>query len=314
MDVIQLTRTALTLTKTETDMKFEDDLRVAIIQTTLNYKLAWKKGIHMSLIEEERAIREIQQHVSALLHDDNRKPDIVILPELSVPTGFLWRLRRMSIEMNAIVVAGMDYQCLPKKSRQVVNRAVVVIPNGWGRLKKSSHATIRYVGKTYGAKTELALLKKAHFTFRQFPEVWVFDAKRFGKFAIAICYDFLDLERVTLYKLKIQHLFVLAYNPDIVSFDHAAEALSRMVYCNVVVCNTGHFGRSAVLSPFYDPNKRLIYRHCGNGLSTSQIVKLPVRELVLAQTGDGTPKLFKSLPPGSVPLKISLSEKEEAIH
>jgi hypothetical protein len=87
-----------------------------------------------------------------------------------------------------------------------------------------------------------------------------------------------------------------------------------MVYCNVVVCNTGHFGGSAVLSPFYDPNKRLIYRHCGNGLSTSQIVKLPVRELVLAQTGDGTPKLFKSLPPGSVPLKISLSEKEEAIH
>jgi predicted amidohydrolase len=294
-------------------MKMEDVVRVAVVQTTVDASLAWKSGLNMTLIEEERAIREIQQHMAALLHDDNRKPDIVIFPEVSVPLGFLWRLRKMAIEMNAIVIAGMDYQRLPKSSKRVVNRAAVIVPNGWGRLKKSSHSTLRFVGKTYGATNEKKELKKAGYEFRQYPEVWVFDAGRYGKFAITICYDFLDLERVTMYRQKIQHLFVIAYNRDIVSFDHAAEALSRMVYCNVVVCNTGHFGGSAAVSPYYDPNKRLIYRHCGNRLSTSQIIKLPVRELVWAQQGNATPNLFKGLPPGASPLEVALVEKTEKL-
>jgi predicted amidohydrolase len=291
----------------------EKELRVAVIQTTLDYREAWAKSLQMALVEEDRAIREIQQHMAALLHDDQRKPDIVILPEVSVPLGFLWRLRKMSAQMNAIVIAGMDYERVPKKSKRVANRAAVIIPNGWGRLKKSSGTTLRYVGKTYPAKIEKKALKDFKCTFRPYPEVWVFDAGKFGKFAVAICYDFLDLERVTMYRLKVQHLFVLSYNRDISSFDHAAEALSRMVYCNVVVCNTGFYGGSTAVSPYYEPNRRLIYRHCGNGLSTSQIIKLPVQELVWAQQDKATPKLFKGLPPGADPLPGPLLEKLEKI-
>jgi hypothetical protein len=78
----------------------------------------------------------------------------------------------------------------------------------------------------------------------------VFDAGHFGKFAIAVCYDFLDLERVAMYRSGIQHLFILAYNPDLPTFDHAAEALSRMIFCNVVVCNTGTHGGSLAVSPY----------------------------------------------------------------
>jgi hypothetical protein len=124
--------------------------------------------------------------------------------------------------------------------------------------------------------------------------------------------QFLDLERVAMYRLKIQHLFVLSYNQDISSFDHVAEALARMVYCNVVVCNSGHFGGSAAVTPYYEPSKRVIYRHSGNKLATSQIISLPVRDLVLAQSGTDPGKVFKERPPGADGFQ-SLTSKEASI-
>lgn len=140
------------------------------------------------------------------------------------------------------------------------------------------------------------------YTFQSIPEVWVFNAGSLGKFAVAVCYDFLDLERVAMYRLGIQHLFILAYNTDLPTFDHAAEALSRMIFCNVVVCNTGSHGGSLAVSPYSGVGKRVIYRHIGSPLSTGQTVALPVADLILAQTNSwpsGRDREFKSLPPGA---------------
>ena len=227
---------------------FEDALRVGIIQTTIENSSAWTESVHMSRYEEERVIAEIQQHVASLTLEQPR-PHIILLPELSVPEGFL-------------------------------------------------RTTLSYVGKTYPAWREEEFLAKLGYEFQKTPEVWLFDAGPFGRFAVAICYDFLDLERVAMYRLRIQSLFVLAYNNDLSSFEHAAEALARMIYCNIVICNTGHFGGSAVLSPYHKPERRILYRHQGNGLSTSQTVSLPISSLIEAQSG-GSKGDFKSLPPGA---------------
>jgi hypothetical protein len=131
----------------------------------------------------------------------------------------------------------------------------------------------------------------------------VFNAGRFGKFAIAVCYDFLDLERVAMYRSEIQHLFILAYNTDLPTFDHAAEALSRMIFCNVVVCNTGTHGGSLAVSPYQGFDRRIIYRHTGSPLATGQAISLPVEDLILAQSDSwpaGRKREFKSLPPGAI--------------
>ena len=277
---------------------FEDALRVGIIQTTIENSSAWTESVHMSRYEEERVIAEIQQHVASLTLEQPR-PHIILLPELSVPEGFLRRLRRISAQINAIIIAGMDFHIAERRpSKKVVNRAAVIVPNGWGRRDRSTRTTLSYVGKTYPAWREEEFLAKLGYEFQKTPEVWLFDAGPFGRFAVAICYDFLDLERVAMYRLRIQSLFVLAYNNDLSSFEHAAEALARMIYCNIVICNTGHFGGSAVLSPYHKPERRILYRHQGNGLSTSQTVSLPISSLIEAQSG-GSKGDFKSLPPGA---------------
>lgn len=285
----------------------DDFLRLGIVQTTVDATAAWSSTLQMSVREEERAVSEIQRHLASLMLE-TPKAQIILLPELSVPIGFVPRLRRISSQMNAVIIAGVDFQIAKGRIKKVVNRAAVFIPDGWLRRDRSSRATVRYVGKTYAAHKEKQNLKTHGYDFHPSPEVWVFEAERLGRFAVAICFDLLDLERVAMYRLKIQHLFILAYNEDLPSFNHASEALARMVYCNVVVCNTGTHGGSIAVSPYKGVAKRLIYQHVGTRLSTSQIISLPVRSLVQAQM-DKQPagnREFKSLPPsaeGIVPLK-----------
>ena len=100
-----------------------------------------------------------------------------------------------------------------------------------------------------------------------------------------------------MYRNKIQTLFILAYNRDTTSFDHLAEALARMLFCNVVVCNCGQYGGSLAVSPFREPYKRTIYRHTGQDLPNAQLIELPLASLISHQEGKIS-KEYKSVPPG----------------
>ena len=79
-----------------------------------------------------------------------------------------------------------------------------------------------------------------------------------------------------------------------------AEAISRLVFCNVVICNTGHYGGSIAFSLYKEDYKRYIYKHEGAKLYTSQVISLPVADLHKAQQNAASPqaKKFKSAPPG----------------
>jgi hypothetical protein len=94
---------------------------------------------------------------------------------------------------------------------------------------------------------------------------------------------------------------VVSYNRDITSFNHIAEAVSRTVFCNVIVCNTGFYGGSIAVAPYYSPIKRTIFRHEGQDLFTFQLIKIPVSSLddarVYPRQEVGEPT-FKDIPPG----------------
>lgn len=127
--------------------------------------------------------------------------------------------------------------------------------------------------------------------------MYLVDAGQYGKMGLAICADFYDIERFTIYRGRIQHLFIIAYNKDVKSFYYLAEAISRIVFCNVVICNTGFYGGSIAFAPYKDDYKRYVYKHEGGNLYTNQIVLLPVASLFKAQIGKDNDK-FKSCPPG----------------
>lgn len=299
-----------------------DTIFVGIIQTSLNYQAAWTKGaswqecVRISHLEEQRAKKEIR-HYLASLKSLPRRPDIILLPELSVPIGFERALKNSAESVEAIIIAGLDY-CIETsiKTPTVSNEVTVIVPRKLGGKRILPRTEVRRVGKTYPAPAEMKRLEEIQgggVKFLPRPAIWLFESDDFGSFAVAVCYDFMDLDRIVMYRRKIQTLFILAYNRDTTSFDHLAEAIARMVFCNVVVCNCGHFGGSLAVSPFRESFDRTVYRHSGQRLPNAQLIELPLANLKAHQEGSSeTQEMFKSLPPGFSDLYL-LKKKVEKI-
>ncbi len=288
-------------------------IKVGIIQTSLDYNVAWhnngngwEDNIRISLYEEMRAKKEIRHYLASLYGlEESKKPDIILLSELATPLGYENQLKKAAEALGSIIIAGLDYKIDPDSGKPTVsNKAIIIVPRKLRGQKISNRTEVRRIGKTYPAPAEKEKLDGIGVKFKSHPEIWLFESQHIGKFAIAICYDFMDLDRMAAYRGRIQTLFILAYNRDIISFDHIAESISRTVFCNVVICNCGYYGGSLAVSPYRESHKRVIYRHSGANLTNTQVVEIPLKDLDDHQKRQiKDQKLFKSLPPGFVEQK-----------
>jgi predicted amidohydrolase len=285
----------------------ENWLQLGLIQTTTDPSVAWGENFQMSAAEADNAWKEIKNSFH-ILSDLEEKPQFIITPELSLPNQYIGKIKRLAGEMGAVVITGIDYQ-IDHPNKNIKNQALVIIPQNWPGKKKSNRCSVFKFGKTYPAPTEKKAISESDFSFEPDQTIWLFDAGKYGRLGVCICYDFMDIERYVMYKGKIHHLIVLAFNKDLQSFYHLAESLARIIFCNVVVCNTGFYGGSVAVSPYKEPHKRTIYRHEGNQLFTTQVIKLPVKELDEAQKGSNSN--FKSKPPGYNDKEILISKNKK---
>jgi predicted amidohydrolase len=283
-------------------------LSLGIVQTTVDASKAWKEGAstpQMTAVQDEHVWTEIRKAFRAF-RDGGEEPQILLFPELSIPRTRLAEFKHLVCSLNAIVIAGADYR-LDHDAKTARNEGIVFIPNEFFTRKQSGYCSQILFGKTYPAPKErrdlLALTPP--WEFCPDPTVYVFDCEAYGRVGVSICYDFMDVERALMYRGRIEHLFVLAYNRDLNMFRSLADSLSRTVYCNVVVCNTGYFGGSLAVSPYYEAYRRTLYEHGGGGLFTTQVLQLPVSALAQAARGIVTTELkskrvqeFKNPPPG----------------
>jgi len=282
--------------------EFSDTVSVGLVQNTVDSSIAWsnQSSCNMDEIEADRVWGEVIRGIKALSSIE-QKPDIILLPELAIPRRYINKLCQFSNSSNSVIIAGLDYT-VNEREKNVMNEAVVAIPKWWPEKYGYGYRKI-VLGKFHFARYEEKIIRKRGYTPIQNPYFYLFDSGKFGRVGVAICADFFDIERFAVYKGQVQHLFILAYNQDISTFYFLAEAISRMVFCNVVICNTGHFGGSIAFSPYNQPFKRYIYKHEGASLFTSQTVQLPVKNLIIAQQSDDMnyalgSERFKYRPPG----------------
>lgn len=277
-----------------------DTLKVALIQNTLDAGLAWNpQAPHFPFMNETEAERIWMETCNALralyVQPDSSKPHIVVLPEFGVAHKHENELKKFSDMLGSIIISGLDFSV---DGTSVHNEAMVYIPYNWPHNSGNCQAIQFRFGKRHPARKEQELIEKTgKYTFGNADKFYILDLGEYGKVGLVICANFYDLERYVVYQGRIQHLFLIAYNQDTESFHHLTESYARLVYCNVLICNTGFHGGSTVFCPRKESYRRIVYSHYGEKLSTVQTVELPVQSLVDAQTSyDG--KNFKSPPPG----------------
>lgn len=270
-------------------------IKIGIIQTAIDPAGAWNSSCQMIDATEELAIDQIKKGFASF-KDGEKFPDIVLLPELSTPRGFKEELKTIAENNETIVIAGLDYKHGP--GNVVTNEAFIAIPTTFGGEKRALTTTECIVRKTYPAPAEKTKIESLGYHFRGEDTVPIFDGGLLGKFAVAICYDLTDIERLSLYKRHIQTLLVIALNQDLTSFSHIAEAVMRMNFHHVVICNTGHFGGSLAVSPFYHPYERKVFCSEGPGLFQAQQFELELADIAKMQSLEVTERKWKELPPG----------------
>ncbi|SHL04514.1 hypothetical protein [Flavobacterium chilense] len=275
-------------------------INIGFIQTVVEGNIAWPAGtFQMSKESEEKVWAELKKGFVDLMNG-YEKPHIIVIPEVSVPHGYELDLRRLANASSCIVIAGLDFYLDDDK---MYNRATVIIPSNWPSLVPSRACSHFYFGKTFYSSEEEQIFQK-DFTLVPLPEIYIMNAGEFGNIGVAICSDFFDIERFVVYKGRIHHLIIISHNKDTDSYYFLAEAIARLVYCNVIICNTGEFGDSIAFSPAKDSFKRIVYRHKGQGLFSSQVVSLPVESLDKEQVSGVKNILFKSRPPGYIKKKF----------
>ena len=282
-----------------------DFLKIGLIQPVINPDICWNESdsfiisekartpfipykLNIDALSAERVWQEISDGLRLLIKSNNC-PQIILIPELHLPISKVNELKIISKKHNVMIIAGVDFQRNPSDASKIRNRGIITIPNNWGKDSISTRITSLHYGKTYFTYMERSMFKNIEGSecYEDTEQnMYIFKSEKFGNFGIMICSDIFDIERMLLYQTKIHHLFIISLNKDLNTYFSMAETLARLLYCNVVICNTGHYGGSVVISPYEDSNERTIYKYQGQKMFNTHLINIPVKSLNEAQNFD----------------------------
>ena len=225
------------------------------------------------------------------------QPDLLLLPEATIPQNEVETLRQLVSKTGIAALAGLYWRELPPvypkrdgqpSRRWVVNEAELVVPLGhdcpgpptlrWFRIRKPAPAHIE-------EGFAQALTEKSGITSRLMKgRRWYrFVHRQWGDFSIAICADLIDAEPWRIFRGEILHLFTVAFNKDVELYDSLTWVRAYESYVNVLAVNHGHFGGSFVWTPKKHSHNRELARLRGSKLFLLADVEVPVKGLLDAQ-------------------------------
>lgn len=287
-------------------------------------------------ILDRTSSREIMAQVASAFMSpsyskDNRSPDLVLLPEVTVPTQEMGTVRDLVKNTGRASLAGVYWRALAPvyqasrgtvvTRRWFVNEAEIAIPIGFGGRGPVGIRWYR-IRKPLPSDMEIGLAKalstnSVKWEILQGRRLYRFVHPRWGDFTVAICSDLIESSFWRSLRGELLHLFMVAFNRDVDLYEALTRVRSYEEYVNLAGVNHGRYGGSLVWTPRHG-HEREVARLRGGNLFVLADVELPVKELFDAQVNGvanaqegaqrrwthalsrATKEQFKSPPPGFV--------------
>ena len=283
---------------------------------------------------EPRAMRAIMEQVAYAFMSPSRNgpedtPDLVLLPEVSIPQPEVPTMRDLVARTGRAALAGLYWRELKPVYRACygtapvrkwfVNEAELVVPFGhhdrgppsirWYRVQKPlpahNEAGLAQALSAQSPSTTWRILR-GHRWYRFLHRQW-------GDFTISICADLIDTAPWRSLRGELLHLLMVAFNKDVDLYDALTWVRAYETYVNLVAVNHGKCGGSFLWTPRRS-HARELARMRGKELFVIADVPIPVKDLLQAQRhgvrdavstaacdwagSQHKPSAFKSPPPG----------------
>ena len=278
------------------DVHSEPDKDIAIV----NKKI--ETNHFMNIVKYHKPLHTLsrKQELVKIINDTiEQGAEMLVMPELTVPFGWLPFLVERAKQSNIAIVTGLEY-CLDASKNQIANYVATILPFR-DRYVKSCFTKLRE--KKFYSPKEGLLLEAYRYQFNKENKTPVYELFHWRKcyFSVFNCFELADITSRAKFKSKVDFIIAVEYNKDVYYFSDVVGSWARDIHCFIVQVNSSDYGDSKIIMPSKTEEKTLV--HVKGGSNTVVLTgRLPItslRDFQLASYGEQiNDKRFKFTPPG----------------
>jgi hypothetical protein len=257
----------------------EDDIKASYIPT---------RSPNLSL-QRKRTISEIIN--SAIC---NKRCDLLILPELSIPVAWL----PMMVQQSRLNGIGMIFGIEHVVSKDVVwNLVVTTLPFESKTGYRNCLISIR--NKNHYSPMENHEFQLMGYSKPVTPKKYDLITWRNCVFSVYNCFELSDISHRSLFRSKVDFVVAIEWNKDTNYFSSIVESCVRDIHAYVIQVNTSQYGDSRISAPLKYEKMNLL-RVKGGDNDVLMKKEISFKELREFQIKDYCPSCddFKPTPPG----------------
>lgn len=286
----------------------KNSVRVAVTskETTIEQWEAAAKNKHDRSVGRYETFNNL---INRILEEEKR-PDYIVLPELSIPLRWALRAARKLATNGVSFLAGVEYH-RDRVSRKLRNDSLISLTTRWPGYASNVVVLQSKFQPSHGERDELKKVLKKDNSFHEtassaaLPTVY-----QHGNFffSVIVCSDLTNITHRQVLRGGIDALFALEWNQDTKTFSSLVEATASDLHVYVVQANNRTYGDSRIRAPAAKDYARDIVQVKG-GMSDYYVLgEIEHRKLRNEQRKPPPPKKaeFKPLPIG---YKLSLSRR-----
>ncbi|MCO5414716.1 RNA-directed DNA polymerase [Ralstonia mojiangensis] len=282
-------------------------IRIAVTsrETTHEQWVSAAKNRHDQSIQRYEEFNDL---VNRILRE-NKRPDYIVMPELSVPLRWALRAARKLASNGVSLLTGVEYY-RDKVAKKLRNDCLVSLTTRWPGYSSNivvlqpkfvpAHAERKELSRILGMKNALFEPTGVHSIPTVFQHGDFF-------FSILVCSDLTNINHRNSLRGEIDALFALEWNQDTKTFSSLVEATASDLHAYVVQANNRLYGDSRIRSPATKDYARDVVQVKG-GISDYYVLgSIEHRALRKAQRRRSGGALFKPVPIG---YRMSLARRK----